>query len=52
MGKLIILNALSVVLVLGGIYLATQGMSGWGWLVFLGAAQGVSVELSKKGEKK
>jgi len=52
MAKLIVLNLLSIVLVAGGIYLAMQGISGWGWLVFLGAAQGVTVELNSNKDKK
>lgn len=39
--KLIILNLLSITLVVGGVYLAIKGVSGWGWLIFLGASLGV-----------
>ena len=33
----ILVNIIAIILVLGGIYMSTKGIQGWGWLVFLGA---------------
>ncbi len=33
----ILVNIVAIILVLGGIYMSTKGIHGWGWLVFLGA---------------
>ena len=32
--KLIIVNAISMTLAIGAIYLAANGVNGWGWFVF------------------
>jgi hypothetical protein len=33
----VLVNIVAIVLVLGGIYMGTESIQGWGWLVFLGA---------------
>ena len=39
--------------VLGGVYLATCGVQGWGWLIFGGlATSGISIKTSKSKKRK
>ena len=43
-------NLPSIALIGGGIYLATIGKTGWGWLIFLGALATVGAELFSNKE--
>jgi len=54
MGRLLLLNAIGIILVLGGIYLATLNVAGWGWLIFLGSIRTIFTSIkitTNKSEK-